>query len=241
MTQLQQIFKKNLVSSFGPDKMLPDKKPSPDMTSCFASEASSGTGATGYTLKTVAPCGFDASVGGTKLGLYQKDTGKISFLPFSFYFWGKGYLAAGVSSNGYLQFPGTNPLVLNNHAPAPLPTAASPNNLVAALWSELKPTTESEVYVATVGQAPKRVYVVQWHVWAAAGTSVPTELTFSVFLYEGTNVIELQYLKLFGGSIAAGGLAAVGIENETGSGGVQHSFLKPDGVSTTYGIRFVPK
>ena len=77
--------------------------------------------------------------------------------------------------------------------------------------------------------------------WAAAGTPTPTELTFSVFLYEGTNVIELQYLKLIGGSVAAGGLAGVGIENETGSAGVQHSYFKPNDVATTYGIRFVPK
>jgi hypothetical protein len=227
------------------DKSPPDKPgdtaAKPDAAPCFSPELG-GTGAAGYTLKQVPACSYSAA-GSSKLGINKDDTAAVTLLPFPFTFFGKTSIAAGVSSNGYLQFVGASPLTLLASAPAAIPSAADPNHIIAAFWDNLAPlSSTSDVWVGTVGSAPKRVHVIQWQGWRFSGVTSPaTELVFSIFLYEGSNVVELQYAKLVGDSRANGSMASFGIENESGTQGVQHAYKKPDAVSTTSGIRFVPK
>jgi hypothetical protein len=230
-----------------PEQTILDQRPPDtgvvDGTSCFAPEATGGTGATGYTLKLVSGCAFSVGSTGSKLGVTTDESGVIKSLPFAFTFWGKSYGFAGVCSNGYLQFVGSGVPTLLVPTPAPIPSSPGPNNLVAAFWDNLAPLAPgvTDVRVATVGQAPKRVHIVEWESWTFSGSTGPAELVFSVFLYETTNVIELQYLKLSGGSRATGSQAAVGVENETGTQGVQYLFHQAGGLSTAVGIRFIPK
>jgi hypothetical protein len=222
-----------------PDSAKPDLKP--DLGGCFSAEVG-GTGAAGYTLKPVPACHPTLPASASKLGVNKDEVGAITILPFAFSFFGKSSFAAGVSSNGYLQLVGPSPLSLLQPVPATLPTSASPNNLVAAFWDNLAPLSPaSDVWVATLGQAPKRVYLVRWQGWTFSGTPTPATLTFSVLLYEGSNVVELQYTTLDGGARASGSQAAIGIENESGTLGLQHAFKQSGAVSTGAGLRFVPK
>jgi hypothetical protein len=226
-----------------PDLAQPDLSPSdlkPDAGTCYTPEVG-GSGASGYSLKLVPACHPSIGSAGTKLGIGKDEAGVLTILPFTFSYFGKTAIAAGVSANGYLQLVGSNPLALLEPIPVAIPSSSSPNNLIAAFWDNLAPaSTTSDVWVATLGQAPKRVYVIEWQGWGFSNAA-PAELVFSVFLYEGSNVIELQYSKLVGGSRATGSAASIGIENETGSLGLQHAYQKAGAVSTSQGIRFVPK
>ncbi len=221
-----------------PDLAKPDLA-KPDANTCFTPEVG-GSGAAGYTLKLVPACHPTLS-SSNKLGVNKDEAGVLTILPFTFSFFGKSAVAAGVSANGYLQLVGANPLALLEPIPVPIPSSSVPNNLIAAFWDNLAPKSAgSDVWVATVGQAPKRVYLIQWQSWTFSGAAAPAELSFTILLYEGSNVIELQYSQLDGGARATGGEAAIGIEDLNGASGVQHAYKKAGAVSTGQGIRFVP-
>jgi len=233
-----------------PDKLTPDKltldklkldQPSSDLTACYSPELG-GSGAAGYAVKLVAGCHPSIASTGTKLGINKDEVGALAILPFTFSFYGKNAIAAGVSANGYLQFVGASTLTLLEPVPVAIPSSGNPNNMVAAFWDNLAPISPaSDVWVGTLGQAPNRIHVIQWQGWTFSGASWPAELEFSILLYEGSNVVELQYTKLDGGARSTGSFASIGIENESGMLGIKHAFQTADAVSTTVGIRFVPK
>lgn len=222
-----------------PDLGPPDVGADLDPLACLSTVAG-GSGAAGYQLSTPTPCPIDISGMGSKLGLINDDQGLLSFLPFSFSFFGGNQIAVGVSSNGFLQFPAAT-LDLLVATPTMLPNAASPNAVIAALWDDLAPRgSTSDVYVATLRQAPQRVFVVQWDEWTFKGEGANYRLRFSVRLYEGSNVVELSYLTLDGGARAQGSGAAVGLENGDGTVGLQHAFKQAVLTAGTT-LRFVPQ
>ena len=137
-------------------------------------------------------------------------------LGFSFKFYDGVYTQIYVNSNGMVLFDRCN----TSYSNVPIPNAAEPNNFVAPLWDDLTPGSGG-VYYATFGTAPNRYAVVEWHNVSFYGASLPQ--TFEVILYEGSNSVVFQYLSL-SGSQGSGSSATVGIENRTGSAGVQYLY-----------------
>ena len=172
------------------------------------------------------------------------DAGDSVNLPFSFPFFGVPQSSVGVSSNGYLQFPGGGQLTVSQNRAIPDP--ATPNGIVAVLWDDLAPPGAD-------GSAPVRTFpamrgtvpglVVHWESWTFFGAPTQSQLTFQAALWRD-GVIDIHYCTLSDSTTpgrASGGSATVGVENATGTAGTQHSFNQVGSISTSAGIRFTPQ
>jgi hypothetical protein len=135
------------------------------------------------------------------------DCGEIVSIGFSFVFYGVAYTEVGISSNGYLTF---NATPLGDFTNDPIPTAATPNNIVCPLWDDLNPLTRGDVQYQTLAN-PDR-FIVQW-------TDVPQfaqsdSNTFQVVLFANGDV-EFRYLNIT--PQATSGDYTVGVEDATGT------------------------
>jgi hypothetical protein len=156
---------------------------------------------------------------------------------FSFVFFGNSYTQFYVSSNGLVSF-GTGS---SDGSPDPIPTAGAPNNMIAAFWDDLTVSYTGKILYTTIGAAPNRKLIVQslnmnfYNIPALFGT-------FSVILYETTNIIQVQF-RLIVDNVSTrshGSTATIGIENATGTAGVQYSYLNPTAISNEQAISFSP-
>ena len=147
--------------------------------------------------------GDDASFGPFEVGF-----------PFEFY--GVTYNQFYLSTNGLVLF-GTGSASYSN---SPLPSASQPNSLVAAFWDDLSSPSGS-MYYKLAGAEPQRRLIIEWSGVNRLGDS--QNLTFEAVLYEGSNQILLQYRQL-GDERGAGEEASVGIENQTGTEGIQYEY-----------------
>ena len=152
---------------------------------------------------TALPGGDDESLGPFPLG-------------FAFKFFGKPYTQLFVNTNGQVLF-GSGSGEFDNTG---IPGAESPNNFIAAFWDDLV-CDSSALYYQTFGVAPNRYTVIEWHEVQRYGGSQP--YTFEIVLYEGSNNILLQYHTMRGDQ-GNGSSATVGIENETGTDGIQYLY-----------------
>lgn len=153
---------------------------------------------------------------------------------FTFNFFGNNYTQFEISSNGFISF--------NLGAGASgccsgqiIPNAATPNNLIAAVWDDLYPPGAGQVGYSTFGVAPNRTLVVSWINTPFCCGSTPA-VTSSIVLYETTNVIEIH-----SASVANASPATMGIENATGTA----AYAVPGRNSATInvtndGVRFTP-
>jgi hypothetical protein len=223
----------------------------------------SGTGTTGGAFALTATLGAlpgtytesstardcDVMTGGTTVeGLAGDDSTSAAIdLPFAFRYFGDPVTAFTLSSNGFAQLWATRAAAMpvsafNN---VTIPTAATPNSVVAALWDDLNPAVMgagAAVTTRVIGTAPMRRFVVQWANFPFFGDNA-SRTTFQVKLFETTNVIEFHYCALMAtmpASRAGGDSATVGLENATGSAGVLHSFNRAMSINTTNAIRFTP-
>jgi len=152
----------------------------------------------------IIPAGDDSSLGPYDLG-------------FTFDFCGQEYAQFYVNSNGQILF-GEGAFTLAN---ASIPDPALPNNFVATFWDDLDHSAGGAIYYRTYGQAPQRYTVIEWHDVPRYGTE--GGLTFEVVLYEGSNEIVVQYSSLRG-SAGDGSGATVGLENASGTDGVEYLY-----------------
>ncbi len=147
---------------------------------------------------------------GTGTSVVLGDDAGISVpLAFSFPFYGASKTSVNVCSNGYLTF-GTTVNVFTNTA---IPTATTPNDLIAAFWDDLNPTLGGTIhYLSTASQ-----FTVQYTGIKRFGTSDPE--TFQIILNaDGTMLF--QYLTMTGALNAA----TIGVENANASIGLQVVF-----------------
>jgi hypothetical protein len=168
-------------------------------------------------------------------------------LPFDFSLFGTVWNEVGISSNGYLQFappPALNDLRAATNRPIPDPRA--PNELIAVFWDDLAPPAPpagSHVLVFPVDASPRQGFAVHWSDWSFFGvTNPPARLEFQAVLWDDGG-IDLHYCRLEDSqnpTRATGASATVGIEDVTGTRGLQHSFNQAGAVSTTTGIRYTP-
>jgi hypothetical protein len=168
----------------------------------------------GYNGSSCANAFQDITGSGTALVLGD-DTGASGIaLGFSFDFFGTSHSSIAVCSNGYLTFGTT----LTDFTEDPIPTAATPNDIICPMWDDLSPNAGGTVHYQTSGPAGNQVFVAQWTnvpQYPASGSN-----TFEALLFEVDNHVEFRYGTLDAGldGVADG---RIGLENATGTDGIQ--------------------
>lgn len=146
-------------------------------------------------------------------------------LPFSFSYYGNTYTSINMSTNGFATFDGTTEAGMwaNTDIPNSGPTSRNPsflypNNAIYPYWDDLSvaPRSYGNGYYGVSGTAPNRVFVLEWR--GVGGTGAP--VTFEVQLEESTNRISFMYQNI-GGPYGYGYSATEGIENATGTDGIE--------------------
>jgi len=109
-------------------------------------------------------------------------------LPFSFTFAGTNYTQLKASSNGWITF---NTAVTGNYYDNASSNAGSAKPILFPLWDDIQNIGFAPRYVTT-GTAPNRIFKIEWKSeWNYnSGAAV---MSFQVWLYETTNVIEYWY------------------------------------------------
>lgn len=140
-------------------------------------------------------------------------TGNLFPPDFEFEFFGETKREVYVDGNGYLTFTQrTTPLAANQF----LPNLLAPDDLIAPFWDDLiTPTIKTQV----LGEAPRRIFVVEWvgHRYAIVSTAATFEM--QVRLYEGSSVFEIHYGKVVAAHATWTG--SMGFEDSTGRVGHQ--------------------
>lgn len=173
-------------------------------------------------------------------------------LPFTFTYFGQAITHASYTTNGLMTLSvGPGAAATQNAYGSAIPTAAAPNNLLAAFWDDMNGNAGilSSLRMLTTGTMPNRRFTVQWANVApfVGGTGVgPERVTFQLQLVETSNVIEFHYCSASanGGTsgFENGATGFVGIEDATGSDQSIGLGANTQGViSTAQGYRFTPQ
>ena len=142
-------------------------------------------------------------------------------LGFFFNYYGTDYSRLAIGNNGLL-FSGAGTSQWTNQ---PITQTPSIHGFIAPYWDDIVTWGSADaIYYQTLGTAPNRRFVVEWHDNQHYSSS-PSGITFEAILYEGTNNMLFQYQDVdFGiSSYNNGGSATVGIEGPTGNIGLQYS------------------
>jgi gliding motility-associated-like protein len=156
---------------------------------------------------------------------------------FNFTFYGNSFNQFYVNSNGRVTF-GAGSI---SSVPTPIPTADTINNFIAPFWDDLVIDPSGNILYTTIGATPNRKCIIQFKNMGFYTNPVFMG-TFSVILYETTNKIQIQYRLIVDNTSPRpqGSTAAIGIENATGTAGVEYSFKETDVVSSGLAISFTP-
>jgi len=140
---------------------------------------------------TVNPVGsfVDITGIGTPLGISNEHMQGVT-LPFAFDFYGRESDHVCVSSDGFVLFDLWPCPPYAYYAARPIPTPVMPAPVFMPLWEELTDAS-GEIYVATLGTAPNRQFVVEWHDRPPYGHVDP--FTIELILDEADGRISFQY------------------------------------------------
>jgi hypothetical protein len=200
-------------STFTPTPVLtstPTNTPTSTRTNTTTPVATCGPGAD-YTI-TQSTGAIDPGV--NDIGNHIDDGITTIALPFAYNVYGTAFTSAGASSNGNLQFVGTNTAFTNSC----LPTNTF-NTTIFPHWDDLRTdaqtgcsvfTSGCGIFTSTVGTAPNRVFNVEWRVVYFA--AVAQAANFEVRLYEGQDRFDIVY----GQVDQTGTSATVGVQNGIG-------------------------
>ena len=155
----------------------------------------------------------DITATGTQLSTLSDDASISVPLPFTFSFFGEDKTEVFVSSNGFLTFRTQGSTVFNNTG---IPVTNSPNDLLAVFWDDLNPTLGGTIHYHS---SPAQFVVQYTNIRPFSG---PGAYTFQVIL-NADGTIVYQYLNMTGTLTGA----TVGIENVTGTQGIQSAFNQP--------------
>ena len=219
-----------------PRQPTPTNTPAPTNTPSPTPIPVGGPDAFGYCFRDTRTGGqtysfTDISTSGTALtfGSLDDDFADAA-IPFDFNFYGTPYTSMRVLTNGFVRFGTTS--TGTGAGNEEIPASAAPNNLIAPFWDDLVLNTATSVRTQTVGTTPNRTFIVQWTDMTAYDSADTLSFTFQMRLSEGSNEINFAYY-LNGvppapptsvGPFINGDSATVGIENATGSTGLQYSF-----------------
>ena len=144
--------------------------------------------------------------------LYEDDGVVELALPFPFTFYGTTYTSAWASTNGVLQFTTQNEAYENVCLDGG--TAPGMGDMIAAYWDDLDLRLAGFLETETVGEAPERVFVVEWEDAPPVGALPSDGVTFSIQLSEGSSDVVLLYRDVTTTSGANGRNATIGIQSE---------------------------
>lgn len=164
-------------------------------------------------------------------------------LPFAFTLFTTASTHYTVSSNGVIElWPNALGESLAQSTNRNIPNVAAPNGFIAPFWDDLVPSDETTtVRAATFGAAPNRRFVVQWSRWEVLGASASL-LTFQVKLFEATRVIDFHYCAVTpAGGVAYGSGATIGVEDASGTRGVEIGYNRVNAINPAYGYRLTPR
>ncbi len=132
-----------------------------------------------------------ATVGGTGTNSLDEGFYTGTPIPFPFHFNGLPYTETAVSCNGYIIMGGA---IAMGYTPVSSTYVA--DGSISALGRDLQGNTDAgnlgEVRYQTLGNAPNRVWVVQWKNFRRYA-GVGEDYNFQIRLHEGTDVIEFVY------------------------------------------------
>lgn len=202
-----------------------------------------------YALASITGACDDLSMGtavAPASGWADDSTTAIAALPFSVPFFGVAQTHFSVASNGFaMLYPAMTGTTSSSFSNALIPTAGTPNNLVAPFWDDMVPATatgvSSTVRTAALGTMPNRRFVIGWENWRTLGSASTERLSFQAKLFETTGVVEFHYCTLTTATTrGTGDSATVGIENADGTAGNLVGYNFPDTFSTTRAFRLTP-
>ena len=157
-------------------------------------------------------------------------SGVIS-IGFSFPFYGTNYSSLYVSSNGNVHFTSPN-ASLGNTA---IPNSGAPNAMIAPFWDD-NHTRSGQIRSAMLGTAPNRRFIVHW-INTGHFSSASDVYNYQVKLYEDGRMFFVY--NSMSGTYANGNSATIGIENESGSIGLQYAnSASPNPIANQRAIQF---
>ncbi len=125
---------------------------------------------------------------------------------FTFVFNGTNYTQFWASSNGYIGLGSGSP---GSYLSGSFQSASFAAPVIAALWRDLHTGNDGYVQYLTTGSIGSRVLTVEWKVRDYPGSGQPTNTTFQIRLYEGSNRFDIWY----GNVTTAGGTVGAWISN----------------------------
>jgi Carboxypeptidase regulatory-like domain len=202
----------------------------------FTVPAAAQTDGYGYTCKPTTAAFIDLA-GGSELAFPGTDDCSVSVgLPFTFRYYGVDYSSINVGTNGLASFTSVATAGLNT----PIPDGDLPNSTLYPFWDDLVVDGASGAFVRAQvqGTAPNRDFVIEWVAtfYDQRNVVVYAEIVLSEnkrirFLYGYASRSAPYQLR------ARGTSATVGIENGSGSDGLQRSFNQPY-IDDNSGIEF---
>jgi subtilisin-like proprotein convertase family protein len=148
-----------------------------------------------YTFESTTDT-FTSIVGGvgtTAVTLSSMDDSisALQTLPFTFNYGGNNFTSFKINSNGWIQMGGASTSSTNYSS-----LSGTDNNIIAAFSRDLNGnnTTSTSYYVQTSGTVGSRITKIQWtNIRSFSSTVNPASGTFQIWLYEGSNRVEIRY------------------------------------------------
>jgi hypothetical protein len=191
-------------------------------TLCKVAGLSKAPIAGGFSSATVAYDFVDATAG--TAGPAGDDVGTTVTLPFPFTLFGTTATQLVLSTNGYVAMPGEPGDVYTN---VQIPGSGAPNGFMAPYWDDLEignvgasGASTGWCRYLTVGTAPNRRFVVHWNDAQRFNSNV--NFSFQCILDETTN--DITFTQISTGTGTTGGSATRGVEDPTGTTGIQLSY-----------------
>ena len=150
------------------------------------------------------------------------------FVP-SFTFAGETYNMLGFSSNGYAIVGGSTGPGDNSFINQDLPDPASPNNVLAAFWTDLNPAAAGELRIATLTDGANTWIVMDWA--NVTEFSTTNSNSFEIWIGVNNDANPAEDVSFAYGTITGsgdGGFLTAGAENRLGTRG-QNSYLNGTG------------
>ncbi len=148
---------------------------------------------------------------------------------FDFSFYGEIFNTVNIASNGFVSFTSTSGSLSN----VGIPTASEPNNLLAIFWDDLAPHNAGQVFYYS--DTANNRFIVSYD--GVPHYSNYGALFLQVLLYQDGRIV-YQYGSMDDGGHGNNG-ATVGIENGTGTDGLQVVFNQ-DGITSNMAIEYRP-
>ncbi len=200
------------------------------IASAFALHAQSITNyAFSYSTGTYTSINGQSGTQTATLASGSTDDGYYQLVPigFDFVYMGQIYNQVSASTNGWMTLGQNASSSLSNNL-----TSGTPRPIIAPFWDDNDMASGAVLY-RTDGNAPNRVFTIEWYnVEWYYSVNTPT-ISFQVKLYEGTGVVQFIYRQESGtpsGSLSA----SIGITaSNTGSGNFLSVNSTFDAVSST--------